>query len=196
MGICRRKMWEGSMTFRAIIGTIAVLAGFAVLESSVDASTGHAGSCTSTQVLALLHRGEAIEVHAQPTPQGAVIGRLTPRTGDSELQVSVVTLTSSQSGWARIALSTAKDYSALEAGAPRQFGWVPADLLAVDSRVDGAITTFSRPGVLGRPTGRIENEDGQFRLLGCRGDWLQVINERHGNTWIDKWCGREDGCRG
>jgi hypothetical protein len=184
------------MTIRAIIGTVAVLAGFAVLETSVDASTGQAGSCKSTQVLALLHRGEAIEVHAQPTPQGAVIGTLAPRAGGGELQASVVTLTSSQSGWARIALNTAKDYTAHEAGGTRQFGWVPADLLAVDSRVDGAITTYSRPGLMGRPTGRIENEDGQFRLLGCRGDWLQVINERHGNTWIDKWCAREDGCRG
>ena len=29
----------------------------------------------------------------------------------------------------------------------------------------------------------------KFRVLGCRGDWLQVINARHGNVWIDKWCG-------
>ena len=77
----------------------------------------------------------------------------------------------------------------------RQFGWVPADLLTVDARIDGAITTYSRPGLLGHPTGRIENENGQFRVLGCRGDWMQVINERHGNTWIDKWCAREEGCR-
>src|SRR5438270_293236 len=35
-------MWEGNSMIRAIVGTVAVLAGFAVLERSVDASTGHA----------------------------------------------------------------------------------------------------------------------------------------------------------
>ena len=42
---------------RAMIGTVAVLAGFAVLERSVDASTGQAGSCTTTEASALLPRG-------------------------------------------------------------------------------------------------------------------------------------------
>ncbi len=45
---------------RAIIGTVAVLAGFGVLERSVDASTGYAGSCTATQAYALLQRGEMV----------------------------------------------------------------------------------------------------------------------------------------
>ena len=39
---------------RAIVGTVAVLAGFAVLERSVDASTGQAGLCTPTEAYALL----------------------------------------------------------------------------------------------------------------------------------------------
>jgi hypothetical protein len=184
------------MTIRAIIGAIAVLAGFAVLEQSVDASTGQAGSCKSTQAYALVRHGETLPVRAQPTPEAPVVGVLSPRDSGGELEVSVVTLTSSQSGWARISLAQAKDYKAIDGAAPRQFGWVPADHLAVDGRVDGAITMYSRPGLLGHATGRIENEDGQFRVLGCRGELLQVINERHGNTWIDKWCAREEGCRG
>ena len=183
------------MTIRAIIGTVAVLAGLAVLERSVDASTGQSGSCKAAQAYALLHRGETIAVRAQPTPEGTVVGILAARDSGPELQASVVNLTASQSGWARIALNNARDFVASEAGAPRQYGWVPADLLAVDARVDGTIKTFDRPGLMGRQTGSIENEDGQFRVLGCRGDWLQVINARHGNTWIDKWCAREEGCR-
>ena len=70
MGICRQTKWEGFMTIRAIIGTVAVLAGLAVLERSVDASTGQAGTCKPTQAYALLHRGETIVVRAQPTPEG------------------------------------------------------------------------------------------------------------------------------
>ena len=38
---------------RAVIGTVAVLAGFAVLEDSVDASTGLGGSCKAAQAYAL-----------------------------------------------------------------------------------------------------------------------------------------------
>ena len=48
----------------------------------------------------------------------------------------------SQSGWARIALNTAQGYTA--AGSAQSFGWMPADLLTVDARVDGTIT-LSRP---------------------------------------------------
>lgn len=195
MGICRQFMWEGFMTIRAIIGTVAVLAGFAVLERSVDASTGQAGSCKAAGAYALLHSGETITVRGQPTPEGTVVGVLKARDGERELQSSSVTILSSQSGWAMIALKSARDFVGHETGAPRQYGWVPADLLAVDARVDGAINTYDRPGLMGRQTGTIENEDGQFRVLGCRGDWLQVINARHGNTWIDKWCAREEGCR-
>ena len=183
------------MTIRAIIGAIAVLAGYAVLEQSVDASTGQAGSCKSVQAYALLHRGESLAVRAQPTPEAPVVGTLSAHDAGPELQASVVVLNSSQSGWARIYLAQSKDFSAVGGGTARQFGWLPADLLTVDGRVAGAITTYSRPGLLGHVTGRIENEDGQFRVLGCRGEWLQVINERHGNTWIDKWCAREEGCR-
>jgi hypothetical protein len=183
------------MTIRAIIGAVAVLAGFAVLEHSVDASTGQAGSCKSAQAYALLHRGEPMAVRAQPTPEAPVVGLLVARDSGSELQGSSVTMTASQSGWARITLASARDYSAAEQGSVRQYGWVPADRLAVDARVDGAITTYNRPGMLGHETGRIENESGQFRVLGCRGEWLQVIDERHGNTWIDRWCAREEGCR-
>ena len=63
-----------------------------------------------------------------------------------------------------------------------EFGWV-----------DVADPT-NRPA-LGDKIGSVDNAEMKFRVLGCRGDWLQVINERHGNTWIDKWCAREEGCR-
>ena len=196
MGICRQTMWEGFMTIRAIIGTVAVLAGFAVLERSVDASTGQAGSCKPAQAYAVIHRGETLAVRAQPTPEAPIVGTIGGNaTSGADLQNAAVVITASQSGWARISLAQAKGYSATETGTTRQYGWVPADVLMVDGRVDGAITTYSRPGLMGYVTGHIENEDGQFRVLGCRGDWLQVINEAHGNTWIDKWCAREEGCR-
>jgi hypothetical protein len=180
---------------RAIVGTVAVLAGFAVLERSVDASTGQAGSCTPTEAYALLPRGEAVPVRTGPTPQAAVIGTLSGRRGGTtDLARAAVTITGSQSGWARIALATAHDYSA--AGAARLYGWIPADLLAVDARVNGVITVYDQPGMMGRALTTIEGDDMKFRVLGCRSDWLQVINARHGNVWIDKWCAREDGCRG
>ncbi len=183
---------------RAIIGTAAVLAGFGVLERSVDASTGHAGSCTATQAYALLQRGEVVSVRAEPTPQAAVIGTLSGRAASraakgGEQARSEVTIMGSQGGWARIALNTAQGYSG---ATPQSFGWVPADLLTVDARVDGTITVYDRPGLLGSAIATVEGDDMKFRVLGCRGTWLQVVNARHGNVWIDKWCAREEGCRG
>ena len=178
---------------RAIIGTVAVLAGFAVLENSVDASTGLAGSCKATQAYALLRPGEQLPVRAVPTPEGKVVGALATTNVTKDLSASVLTIVGSQSGWARIELG-GKDYTAID-GAAQQFGWIPADQLTVDTRIDGAITTFSRPGLLGEELGRIEGEDQKFRVLGCRGDWLQVINAERGNVWIDRWCAREEGCR-
>ena len=181
---------------RAIIGTTAVLAGFAVLERSVDASTGLAGSCTPTQAYTQLPRGEAVPVRTEPTPQAAVIGSLSGHSiAGSDLSRSEVTITGSQSGWARIALNTAQGYSAA-GSALQSFGWIPADALTVDARVDGSITVYDWPGLLGGAVATIEGGDTKFRLLGCRGNWLQVINASHGNVWIDKWCAREDGCRG
>ena len=180
---------------RAIIGTAAVLAGFGVLERSVDASTGYAGSCTATQAYALMPRGEMVPVRAEPTLQATVIGALSGRAVRGELARSQVTIMGSQSGWARIALNTAQGYAAADS-APQSFGWVPADLLTVDARVDGTITVYDRPGVLGSAVATIEGDDMKFRVLGCRGSWLQVVNARHGNIWIDKWCAREEGCRG
>jgi hypothetical protein len=106
------------MTIRAIIGTVAVLAGFAVIERSVDPAT------------------------------------------------------------------------------PHSYGWVPADTLSVDTRIDGTITTYSRPGLMGSVTGKVESGDVHFRVLGCRGELLQVINASQGNIWIDRWCARAEGCRG
>ena len=166
------------MTFRALVGTIAVLAGFAVVERSVDASTVQAGSCTSAQAYTLLQPGERLAVRTEPAPEATVIGML---------QASPVTMISSQSGWARIAL---------ENDPTRQQGWIPADRMMVDARVDGVISAYSRPGLMGRKLASIEREDTRFRVLGCRGDWLQVISERHGNVWIDRWCAKEEGCRG
>jgi hypothetical protein len=178
---------------RVVIGTVAVLAGFGVIERSVDASTGP-GSCQPTQAYALLPRGEMVPVRSEPTPEGAVVGTLMGRRGAAgDLARAEVTIAGSQSGWARIALNAARDYRA--EGTPQSYGWIPADLLTVDARVEGTITVYSRPGLLGRPLTTIEGDDMKFRVLGCRGDWLQVINARHGNVWIDKWCAREDGCR-
>ena len=181
---------------RAMIGTVAVLAGFAVLERSVDASTGLAGSCKATQAYAVLHPGEPVPVRAQPTPQGTVVGTLSTPVDNVASTTSIVTLTGSQSGWARIVLNTAKDYTALDGAKPGLQGWIPADLLAVDSRLDGRITVYDRPGLMGGEIGRIEADDMKFRVLGCRGEWLQVINARRGNVWIDRWCAKEEGCRG
>ena len=178
---------------RAIIGTVAVLAGFAVVENSVDASTGMPGSCKVTQAYALLHPGEQLPVRAMPIPEGKVLGALAAQNMTAELSPSAVTIVGSQGGWARIALAS-KDYAAIDRTSEK-FGWVPADLLTVDTRIDGTITTFSRPGMLGVELGHIEGEDQKFRVLGCRGDWLQVINSTRGNVWIDRWCGREEGCR-
>jgi hypothetical protein len=180
---------------RAIIGTVAVLAGFGVLERSVDASTGHAGSCTATQAYALLQRGEMVSVRAEPTPQAAVIGTLSGRAVTAEQARSQVTIMGSQSGWARIALNTAQGYAAADA-VPQSFGWVPADRLTVDARVDGTIKVYDRPDLLGSALATVEGDDMKFRVLGCRGTWLQVVNARLGHVWIDKWCAREEGCRG
>ena len=179
---------------RAVIGTVSVLAGFAVLEQSVDASTGLAGSCKATQAYALLQATEALPVLATPTPEGTVIGTLASRAMSRDVSPSAVTITGSQSGWARIALGGA-DYTAVD-GSRRQYGWVPADSLAVSSRLEGDVTLFTKPGLLGQEIGKIKNENLQFRVLGCRGEWLQVINAEKGNVWIDRWCAKEEGCRG
>ena len=179
---------------RTIVGTVAVLAGLGVLEKSVDASTGLAGSCKATQAYAMLHPGESLPVRATPTPHGTVVGALATRNLAAEMTPSVVTLIGSQSGWARIALVGA-DFSAVD-GDKRQTGWIPADMLTVDTRVDGPITLHTRPGLMGQAIGKIEGQDTRFRVLGCRGDWLQVINAQQGNVWIDRWCAKEEGCRG
>ncbi|HTR83082.1 MAG TPA: SH3 domain-containing protein [Reyranella sp.] len=178
---------------RAVISTVAVLAGFAVVESSVDASTGqgtgHGGSCKPTEAYAVLQPGETLTVRDQPTPEAPVLGAL-----GSDAKSPVVTVVGSQSGWARIALDN-KDYAA-SSDKPRQYGWVPADHLTVDTRVDGQITVYTRPGLLGREIGRIEGENHKFRMLGCRDELMHVINATEGNVWIDRWCSREEGCRG
>jgi hypothetical protein len=73
---------------------------------------------------------------------------------------------------------------------------VPADLLKVDSRVDEPLALYSRPSPLGQKRATLEGEEGRLRVLGCRGNWLQVISARTGNAWIDKWCAKDEGCRG
>jgi hypothetical protein len=179
---------------RAIVGTVAVLAGFAVVENAGNASTGPAGACRTTQAYALLHAGESVPVRAAPTPEAPVLGALSTGSSTSDIVASVVTLTGSQSGWARIALDS-KDYTAADGGR-HEYGWVPADLLAVDSRLDGAITVYDRPGLLGSVIKRISGEDEKFRVVGCSGDLLRVINAKRGNVWIDRWCATGESCRG
>jgi hypothetical protein len=178
---------------RAIIGTVAVLAGFAVIETSSDAGTSLESSCKVTQVYALLQPGEQVPVRAEPSPGGAVVGALATQDMSKGVVPSIVTLTGSKKGWARIALNS-KDYTAID-GAPHAYGWVPADLLAVDTRLDGTVHIYSRPGPLGNVMGRIENEDQKFRVLGCRDDLLQVINAKEGTIWIDRWCAKGESCR-
>jgi hypothetical protein len=181
--------------FRGVIGTVAILAAFVVIEQSVDASTGDLGACKAVQAYAQMQPGEGFAVRAEPSPEAMVIGNLSVLGDESKPMTTVVTMTASQSGWVRIALQPTKDYSAVDKSG-RQYGWVPADLLTVDARTKDAITVYSRPGLMGKAVAKIENEDVKFRVLGCRGDWLQVINARHGNIWIDKWCANpEEGCR-
>src|SRR3954470_24678989 len=106
---------------RAIIGTVSVLAGFVVLERSVDASTGLAGACRATQAYALLQPGQPLEVRATPTPDGVVVGSIATRDMTRPVSTSMVTLIGSQAGWARIALGGA-DYTAVDG--KRQVRWL------------------------------------------------------------------------
>ena len=177
---------------RAVIGTIAVIAGFAVVETAGDVGAGPAGSCKATETYAFLRPGEPVPVRAAPTPEGAVVGTFALRE-TTEAALPIVTLTGSKKGWARIALD-ARDYTAIDAK-PHAYGWVPSDLLAVGTPQDGAVTIYNRPGVLGDAIGRIADKDQTFRVLGCRGTLLQVINAREGNIWIDRWCAGSEGCR-
>ncbi len=185
---------------RGIIGACAVLAAFAVIEKTSNASTGDAGllatACKATQVYAVMQPGEGLAVRAEPSPESDVIGNLAVLEEESDRPLSVVvTVTASQSGWARIALQSSKEYATAD-GVAHQYGWLPADLLTVDARVEGAITVYNRPGLMGRVLTTIKDDSVKFRVLGCRGEWLQVINARDGNIWIDKWCGRPgEGCR-
>src|ERR1044071_1581949 len=167
MAICRPNSGKDLGMIRAIIGTVAVLAGFAVVEDSVEASTGLAGSCKWSQAYALLHPGEQLPVRALPVPDGKVVGALATQNMATDQSPSSVTIVGSQSGWARIALG-GKDYTAID-GTAQKFGWIPADMLLVDTRIDGAVNTFSQPGMFGVELGRIEGEDQKFRVLGCRG---------------------------
>lgn len=153
---------------RATIGTVAVLAGFAVVERSVDASTGQAGSCSPVDTYALLQAGESVPVRAEPMPDSAVVGSL---QGEERVTVR---MSGSQGGWARIAV----------VDGARNHGWVPADRLKVDAKAGG--TLYSRPGLMGDRLTVLDGGVSSFRVLGCRGSWLQVINARNGAGWIDK----------
>ena len=51
---------------RVIIGTVAVLAGFAVVERSVEATWGLAGSCPPPQSHAAAYRGEPASYRGEP----------------------------------------------------------------------------------------------------------------------------------
>ena len=147
------------------------------------------------QAYALLPRGEAVPVRTEPTPQAAVIGTLSGRRGGRRRSCARGGDHHRQPE--RLGAHRARHGARLQRRrrARSSIGWIPADLLTVDARVDGAITVYDRPGLLGHALATIEGDDMKFRVLGCRGDWLQVINARHGNVWIDKWCAREEGCR-
>lgn len=178
---------------RAIIGTVAVLAGFAVVETSSGASTSLAGSCKAVQAYALLQPGERIPVRAEPTPGGAVVGTLAAKGAAEGAAASFVTLTGSQSGWVRIILPAQYPTGDATGG---DSGWIPADRLAVDTRLDGEVTLYTRPDLLGSATARLHDHEQRFRVLGCRDAMLRVINAEQGNVWIDRWCARPEGCQG
>ena len=151
---------------RAMIGTLAVLAGFAVVERSVDASTGPAGSCNPTEAYALLPSGDIVAVRSGPTPLSPSVGTLRGR--------DVVSLSGGQGGWAHIAT----------ADAPHLDGWVPADQLWVD--VEPGHALYSLPGPMGRVLAMSDGDAESFRVLGCHGAWLRVISARTGAVWIGK----------
>ncbi len=179
---------------RVVVGTVAVLAGFVVLERSVDASTGRAGSCRATQAYVLAQAGDGVAVRAEPSPRAAAIGMVQGlRAGVPEARPTTVTLTGTHGGWARIMLPGDRRSEDIRPGQPH--GWVPADMLMVHARVDGTTIAYDRPGLLGHALATIGNGDTKFRVLACRGEWLQVINARHGNVWIDRWCSGDEGCR-
>lgn len=56
---------------RVIIGTVAVLAGFTVVERSVKATWGPAGSCPPFQAHAAPNRGEMVSLRIEPMADGA-----------------------------------------------------------------------------------------------------------------------------
>ncbi|WP_296328954.1 SH3 domain-containing protein [Reyranella sp.] len=147
-----------------MIGTVAVLAGFAVVERSVDASTGRDASCTPTDAHVLLPRGETVPVRAEPTLDSPAIGTLQGH--------AVVSVLGGQGGWARIAVGA------------EPYGWVQADRLGIDARSGSAL--YSRPGPLGQNLATLDGDTARFRLLGCRGTRLQVIDARNGVVWIDQ----------
>ena len=150
---------------RAMIGTLAVLAGFAVVERSVDASTGPPGSCKPTEVHALLPPGDVVAVRSGPTPLSPSVGTLRGR--------DAVSLSGGQGGWAHVAT----------ADAPRLDGWVPADQLWVD--VEPGRALYSLPGPMGRVLAMSDVDAESFRVLGCHGAWLRLINARTGVVWTD-----------
>ena len=150
---------------RVIIGTVAVLAGFAVVERSVDASTGQVGSCTPIDVHSLLPPGDSLVVRSGPTLASPAIGALRG--------AAAVILSGGQSGWAHVAITDA----------PHLDGWVPADQLWVD--VEAGRALYSLPGPMSRKLAMSDGDTGSFRVLGCHGPWLHVINARTGAVWID-----------
>jgi hypothetical protein len=150
---------------RVIIGTVAVLAGFAVVERSVDARTGPVGSCTPTEVHALPPPGDTLAVRSGPTMNSPVIGAL---RGSASVRLS-----GGQGGWAHIAT----------ADAPHLDGWVTADQLWVE--VEAGRALYSLPGPMSRKLGTSDGDTGSFRVLGCHGPWLHLINARSGTVWVD-----------
>jgi len=96
-----------------------------------------------------------------------------------------VTITGSQSGWARIALNTARGYSAVGT-ASQPFGWIPADRLTVDARVDGPITVYDWPGLSGAAVATIEGDDMKVSRARLPRQLATGDQRAHGNVWIDQ----------
>ena len=122
-------------------------------------------------------RGESVPVRAEPTQQSAVIGTLSGRAANGELARSQVTIMGSQSGWARVALNTAQGYSrrGCRAAVVRLDAGRSAHGRCPRRRHDHS---YDRPDLLGSAIATIEGDDMKFRVLGCRGSRLQVVNAR------------------
>ncbi|WP_421997106.1 hypothetical protein [Reyranella sp.] len=126
---------------RAIIGTVAVLAGFSVVQHAVEAG-GDADFCGLSASLALLP-GEGVVVRDRPAPEAAALGSIA--AGPAEAARPVVTVTGRHGGWARLDLGTASGFTAAPGSRPDS-GWIPAERLRPGGRTAEPLVLRAFPG--------------------------------------------------